>query len=80
MDDREIMTRINKLVDQEHALLEQGESDGLDDNGREQLQTLEVEVDRLWDLIRQRRALRRAGLNPDAARLRSAATVERYQQ
>jgi hypothetical protein len=41
---------------------------------------VEVELDRCWDLLRQRRALRGAGANPDEAQVRDADTVERYQQ
>ena len=48
------------------------------DQGR--LQALEVELDRCWDLLRQRRALRAAGGNPDDAHARDASTVERYLQ
>ena len=81
MDDREIMQRIGQLVDEEHDLLDQGEQRmGLEPPERERLQALQVEVDRLWDLLRQRRGLRHAGVDPDGARLRSAATVEGYKQ
>ncbi|HEY3111813.1 MAG TPA: DUF2630 family protein [Chloroflexota bacterium] len=44
------------------------------------MRALQVEVDRLWDLLRQRRARRHAGVDPDGARLRSAAIVEGYKQ
>jgi hypothetical protein len=37
-----------------------------------------VELDRLWDLLRQRRALRSAGADPDEASERDADTVEGY--
>ena len=39
---------------------------------------IKVELDQLWDLLRQRRALRAAGRNPDDARMRDSETVERY--
>jgi hypothetical protein len=81
MDDREIMQRIGQLVDQEHELLELGEQQmGLPQPERERLHALQVEVDRLWDLLRQRRARRHAGVDPDGARLRSASIVEGYKQ
>ena len=81
MEDREIMQRIGKLVDEEHDLLHQGEQRmGLQPPERERLQALQVEVDQLWDLLRQRRARRHAGVDPDGARLRSASTVEGYRQ
>jgi hypothetical protein len=44
------------------------------------LQAVEVELDRCWDLLRQRRALREAGSDPDAAHARDANTVEGYLQ
>ncbi len=79
MDDRELIQRINTLVDEEHRLYERG-SDGLDTTERARLESLEVALDQCWDLLRQRRARRRAGLDPDDADLRDATTVERYQQ
>jgi hypothetical protein len=39
-----------------------------------------VELDRCWDLLRQRRARRSAGQNPDEAHARDGETVERYLQ
>ena len=81
MDDRQIMARIGQLVDEEHALLERGEQQiGLEPAERERMQALHVEVDQLWDLLRQRRARRHAGFDPDGAKLRSASTVEVYRQ
>jgi hypothetical protein len=81
VDDREIMQRIGQLVDEEHDLLNQGEQRmGLEPSERERLHALQVEVDQLWDLLRQRRGLRHAGVDPDAARLRPASTVEGYKQ
>ena len=46
----------------------------------ERLRVVEVELDRCWDLLRQRRALRDAGSDPEQAQVRDADTVERYQQ
>jgi Zn-dependent oligopeptidase len=44
------------------------------------LEEIRLELDRLWDLLRQRRALRSAGDDPDKASERSAETVEKYWQ
>ena len=44
----------------------------------ERLEEVRVCLDRLWDYLRQRRALRDAGRDPDEAELRDARTVERY--
>ena len=47
---------------------------------RNRLRAVEVELDRCWDLLRQRRALRDAGSDPEQARVRDAGTVENYRQ
>jgi hypothetical protein len=81
VEDQDVMRRINELDAQEHALLARGEEKiGLDQAERARLHELHVELDQLWDLIRQRRARRHAHLDPDGAKLRSARVVERYQQ
>jgi hypothetical protein len=80
-EDREVMAAINELDAEEHRLLEEGErSFGLNEEARTRLHEVQVELDRLWDLLRQRRARRHAGLDPEGARLRSARTVEQYRQ
>ena len=84
MSDESIAARIERLVAEENELRgrEQADRSDLDDLAadRERLQAVEVELDRCWDLLRQRRALRDAGRDPDAAEVRDAATVERYKQ
>jgi hypothetical protein len=74
MDDKQISAHIGELIDEEHRL----ERDGRPDPQR--LKALEVELDRCWDLLRQRRARRAAGENPDDAEVRSGDVVERYLQ
>ena len=84
MDDAKIQARIDALEQEEQRLrkdeesqAEQGHTDVVgDDAGR--LAAIKVELDQLWDLLRQRRALRSAGRNPDDAQMRDADTVERY--
>jgi hypothetical protein len=80
-DDHDIITRIDELVDEEHAL-ERAHGDGrtLTKEERARLQALEVQLDQLWDLLRQRRARRNAGLDPDDAETRDPSTVEHYRQ
>jgi hypothetical protein len=78
--DHQIIHRIDALVDEEHRLEREHAGSGLDDDGRRRLRELEVQLDQAWDLLRQRRARRDAGLNPDAAELRDPSVVERYQQ
>jgi len=80
-DDREIIQHIDRLVNEEHEL-EGGHGDGksLNADERARLRDLEVHLDQLWDLLRQRRARRSAGLDPDAAEERDPSTVEGYRQ
>lgn len=75
--DESILARIKKLVDEEHALY--GES-SLDDQGQGRLDSLKVELDQCWDLLRQRRALREFGDDPNQAHVRSPKVVENYEQ
>ena len=81
MEDTQILDEITQMTNEEHELLHHGEhSGGLDEAQHARLSALKVEIDRLWDLLRQRRARRHAGLNPNAAEERPAAIVERYEQ
>jgi hypothetical protein len=84
MSDQSITNRIEKLVAEEHELRHREESDSPDadrlEADQDRLQAVEVELDRCWDLLRQRRALRDAGANPEDAHVRDAGTVERYLQ
>ncbi len=67
MDDKEILAQINRLAEEEQRLEEGHVGDGLSDEERERLHTIEVTLDQLWDVLRQRRAKRNAGGDPDAA-------------
>jgi Protein of unknown function (DUF2630) len=81
MDDNAVLSRINELVAEEERLLESSRAtEGLSDADDQRLKAVEVALDQCWDLLRQRRAKRHAGEDPDAARVRDAATVEGYQQ
>jgi hypothetical protein len=80
-DDREIMEHIDRLVDEEHGLERaHGEGRSLSADEKTRLRALEVQLDQLWDLLRQRRARRAAGLDPDEAAERDPSTVEGYRQ
>ena len=72
--DRPILEHIRDLVAEEQRLL--SDEDIAD---HERLHKIQVELDQYWDLLRQRRALRDAGENPDAAKLRDEDTVENYE-
>lgn len=74
MNDKEISARIGKLIDEEHELERAGEPD------HDRLKAIDVELDRCWDLLRQRRARRAAGENPDDAEVRPEGVVEGYLQ
>ncbi len=79
MDDIQILNRIHELVAEEHALEGQA-SHALTADETSRLAALEVELDQAWDLLRQRRARRHAGVDPDEVAPRPADMVEGYQQ
>lgn len=80
MTDDEIMAEIQTLVDEEHLLLQKTERGEVDDHSEKRLHAIEVALAQQWDLLRQRRALRRNGKDPDEATLRDAATIEHFRQ
>jgi hypothetical protein len=81
MDDKEILGRINELIETEHELRNQLASGQLSsEQERERLRSAEEALDQCWDLLRQRRARREFGADPDAAIARPSAEVEGYQQ
>jgi Protein of unknown function (DUF2630) len=79
MDDATVRERIENLVEEEQELLRQGEGHGPDDARHERLRELKVELDRCWDLLRQREAREEFSLDPDDASVRDADTVEGYE-
>ena len=80
MDDKQVLDRIGDLVEEEHALERQATGEGLDQDQQDRLRDLEVQLDQCWDLLRQRRARRNAGQDPDSAAVRPGGTVEGYLQ
>lgn len=78
MDDQEIVARVNALAAEEHALFQKESQGDASDPDRQRLKHLEVALDQCWDLLRQRRARRSAGLDPDDAAVRDEGTVEGY--
>jgi hypothetical protein len=81
MDDAEVLQRINQLVEEEHRLREHAAGGRpLSDDDTTRLAALEVGLDQCWDLLRQRRARREYGQDPDEAAPRDPSVVERYLQ
>jgi hypothetical protein len=84
MNDEQVQARIEELEDEERRLRSDeraaGDTESTDRVAADarRLAEIRVELDRLWDFLRQRRALRDAGQNPDEAQMRGAATVEGY--
>jgi hypothetical protein len=75
MDDQAILDQLRTLADEEHAIRQEGP-----DGDPERLRDIEVMLDQCWDLLRQRRAKREFGQDPDDAHVRSEQVVEHYQQ
>ncbi|MEU1276104.1 DUF2630 family protein [Streptomyces sp. NPDC005799] len=81
MNDDDILDRINALIDREHQLRSQRADGSLDERTEHhELHAAEMELDQCWDLLRQRRARRDFGGDPDEAVARSTSVVEGYWQ
>ena len=79
MDDRTVQDHIEQLVAEEHRLLGHSSERGLDAADHKRLAAVRVELDRYWDLLRQRRAREEYGEDPDSASIRDADMVEGYE-
>lgn len=80
MADDDTLRSISSLDEEEHELRRKESRGEATDADRARIAELEVLLDQCWDLLRQRRARRAAGLDPDEAQARDASTVEHYQQ
>ena len=80
MDDSQIHGTIEQLVAEEHELWRRESGGDASDADRRRLEELKVSLDQCWDLLRQRRALREAGLDPASAKARPTEVVEGYEQ
>jgi hypothetical protein len=80
MDDAAIAKRIDELVDEEHRLERSKAGEGLSEEELVRLRGVEAALDQCWDLLRQRRARRDAGQDPESASVRPEGVVEGYQQ
>jgi hypothetical protein len=80
MDDTTLHARINTLAHEEEALYAEAASGPLAPAELARVHAIRLELDQAWDLLRQRQALRSAGLDPDEAHVRPVAVVEAYEQ
>jgi len=80
VDDHQFLDSIDQMVSEEHRLWERESAGEASEADRQRLESLRVSLDQCWDLLRQRRARRNAGHDPEGAELRSPDVVERYQQ
>jgi len=79
MDNQDLLERIQSLVEEEHRLRDANPEDANGDHSA-RLAQLEAQLDQCWDLLRQRRAKKDAGENPDDAAARPVNEVEGYRQ
>jgi hypothetical protein len=81
MDEQNILSQVNELVAEEHELRSRAEAGEISaEEERARLHALEESLDQCWDLLRQRRARREFGQNPDDAKARDVGEVEHYLQ
>jgi hypothetical protein len=80
MEDSDIFFHIEKLVNEEREILELAAQGGLDDEKYNRIKLLELYLDQCWDLLRQRRVKRAAGLEPGDARLGGVQSAEYFAQ
>ncbi|MGH3008612.1 MAG: DUF2630 family protein [Gaiellaceae bacterium] len=78
--DSQITNSIDGLVQEEHRLWDAESRGEAGDAERQRLAEIKVELDRCWDLLRQRRALEEFGIDPNAASARDESVVEGYEQ
>ena len=76
--DADVIEQIEQLAHEEHALFEKESRSEASSRERSRLKEIEVQLDQCYDLLRQRRARRAAGLDPDGAAVRDEKTVEGY--
>jgi len=72
-----VMDHIRQLTEKEEQLYSKPELTGED---VKDLHTVKSKLDQYWDLLRQRRAFRGAGDNPNRAEMRSVDTIEHYRK
>jgi len=78
MDDRKVTDSINSLAREEHELFDRESRGAATDADRQRLQKIQTTLDQCWDLLRQRRARREFGQDPEQARPRDEKTIKGY--
>jgi hypothetical protein len=78
--DSQITKSIDELVQEEHRLWDAESRGEGGEAERRRLAEIKVELDRCWDLLRQRRALEEFGMDPNVASARDESVVEGYEQ
>jgi uncharacterized protein DUF2630 len=76
-NDQPVLSHIDQLVKEEERLYAKN---ALTDDDQARLAEVKFQLDQCWDLLRQRRALREFGEDPDKAKVRPAKIVENYEQ
>ena len=69
MDDSNILQRIDALVREERGILDHEGADGPAPEHRDRLTDIQGTLDQCWDLLRQRRAAREYGRDPDTVQV-----------
>jgi hypothetical protein len=80
MNDQDVQSHIEELVAAEHTLMEAAEANPLGAEDKAKLADINVQLDRYYDLLRQRRAREEFAQDPESAHLRAGETVEKYLQ
>jgi hypothetical protein len=78
MDDKKVTAHIDRLAREEHELFEREASGMASDADKEKLKRIQDTLDQCWDLLRQRRAKREFGQDPEEARVRDPKTIKGY--
>ena len=79
MQDQRVYEQINKLASEEKSLYKKEEREGVSDDDRKRLKEISETLDQCWDLLHQRRAVRRVGGDPSSAKVRPIEEVEGYE-
>ncbi|HEX7660693.1 MAG TPA: DUF2630 family protein [Pseudonocardiaceae bacterium] len=80
MADQDIIGSIDSLMAEERELRTRSVGAGLSPEEQRRMNHLEQQLDQCWDLLRQRRARREVGENPEGSAVRPASEVESYRQ